>query len=83
MDSMAPTQGYPGTGTVNSLDIKAGRISLSSEPIASLGWAAQNRDFQVLNRDALVNLKSGQKITFELVKLFNGNYIVIKIAPAK
>lgn len=83
MDSIAPTQGYPGTGTVNSLDIKAGRINLSSEPIASLGWAAQSRDFQVLGRDALANLKPGQKITFELVKLYNGNYIVIKIEPAK
>ncbi len=83
MDSIAPTRGYPGTGTINSLDIKAGRINLSSEPIASLGWAAQNRDFQVLGRDALANLRPGQKITFELVKLYNGNYIVIKIEPAK
>jgi len=83
MDSIAPTQGYPGTGTINSLNIKAGRINLSSEPIASLGWVAQSRDFQVLDRDALANLKPGQKITFELVKLYNGNYIVIKIEPAK
>jgi Cu/Ag efflux protein CusF len=83
MDSMAPTQGYPGTGTVKSLDIKAGRISLNADPIASLGWAAKSKDFQVLNRDSLANLKPGQKITFELVKLFNGNYIVIKIEPVK
>jgi Cu/Ag efflux protein CusF len=83
MDSTAPTQGYPGTGTVNSLDIKVGRISLSSEPIASLGWAAQSRDFQVLDRDSLADLKPGQKVTFELVKLFNGNYVAIKVAPAK
>jgi len=83
MDSKASLPSYRGKGTINSVDAKAGRINLSHGPIPGLGWAAMTMDFDVRDKDSLSKLKPGQKVTFELIEVRKGNYVIGEIELVK
>ena len=83
MDSQANLQSHDGKGKINSVDAKAGKINLTHEPIASLGWSAMTMDFTVLNKSILNNLKPGQEVTFKLVEAHKGQYVISGIAVVK
>jgi Cu/Ag efflux protein CusF len=48
-------------GTVDSVDAKAGTISLNHGPVASLKWPAMTMEFKVANASLLQGLKPGAK----------------------
>lgn len=73
------TQTHRGQGTVNAVDVAAGKVNLTHEPIASLGWKGMTMDFSVQNPALLKNLKPGAKIEFELQKS-GGAYLITRIA---
>ena len=81
MDGKA--ESYPGLGTINSVDAKAGKINLSHGPIASLGWPGRAMDFEVQDKAALAHLKPGQKIAFKLIEAGKGKYLISEIALIK
>lgn len=83
MDSQANIQSHDGKGKINSMDAKAGKINLTHEPIASLGWSAMTMDFTVLNKSILNNLKPGQKVTFKLVEAHKGQYVISEITAVQ
>jgi Cu/Ag efflux protein CusF len=83
MDSKAVTESYPGKGTINSVDAKVGKINLSHEPIASLDWPAMTMDFDVQDKAMLSKLKVGQKVTFTLIEIRKGKYVISEIALIK
>ena len=83
MDGKAVTESHQGKGTINSVDAKAGKINITHEPIASLGWDGMTMDFEVQNKAALANLKKGQKVTFQLVEVRKGKYVISEIAAVK
>lgn len=83
MDGKAVAESHQGKGTVNSVDAKAGKINITHGPIASLDWPAMTMDFEVQDKAALANLKNGQKVTFTLVEVRKGKYVISEIAAVK
>lgn len=83
MDSKAPTQSHQGKGKINSVDVKAGKINMTHDPIATLGWPGMTMDFDVQDKDSLTKLKLGQKVTFKLIEARKGKYVISEIALIK
>jgi Cu(I)/Ag(I) efflux system membrane fusion protein len=55
--------GHQAEGTVDSVDAKAGTISLSHGPVPSLKWPAMTMEFKAANASLLQGLKPGAKIS--------------------
>jgi Cu(I)/Ag(I) efflux system periplasmic protein CusF len=83
MDGRTPTQSYQGLGTINSVNVKAGKVNLSHGPIPSLGWKAMTMNYEVQDKDLLANLKKGQKVAFTLVEARKGQYVISDITVVK
>ncbi|MEK8089133.1 copper-binding protein [Thermithiobacillus plumbiphilus] len=49
----------------------------------SLGWSAMTMDFQTKHKAELQGLEPPQKVTFDLIKGNNGQYLITRLAPAK
>jgi RND family efflux transporter MFP subunit len=75
------TVGHKADGTVDSLDAKAGTLSLSHGPVATLKWPAMTMEFKAANAALLAGLKPGQAVTFEFVERQPGDYVVTSIKP--
>ncbi len=76
-------QAHKGQGTVNKLDILAGSVNLTHDPIKSLGWSGMTMDFKVKNKAALDKIKPGTKVDFEVTKETDGTFVITHIIPAK
>ncbi|MFC5499445.1 efflux RND transporter periplasmic adaptor subunit [Caenimonas terrae] len=74
--------GHRGRGTVDSVDPKAGTVSLNHGAIASLKWPPMTMEFEVANRALLQGLKPGMPVAFEFVERKPGEWLVTAIAPA-
>ncbi|MGA7751064.1 MAG: copper-binding protein [Gallionella sp.] len=83
MDGKIVEQSYQGTGKINSVDEKAGRINLSHETIPGLERMPATMDFGVLDNDMLANLKQGQKVAFKLIEVRKGKYMISEIRAVK
>lgn len=83
MDGKVTSQDHQGKGTVNSVDAKAGKINITHEPIASLGWMGMTMDFEVQDKSMLADLKKGQKVAFKLVEARKGKYVISEISAVK
>jgi RND family efflux transporter MFP subunit len=77
----ASAVGHQGRGTVADIDPKAGVVSLSHEPIASLNWPAMTMDFKVANPSLLAGLKPGMHLGFEFVQRQPGEWVITSITP--
>lgn len=75
-------QTHVGEGTVNKVDVRAGSVNLTHEPIASLGWPAMTMDFVVSDREQLAALKPGQRVRFEMHPIGN-KYVISAIRPVE
>ena len=83
MDGKVVTESYLGTGKVDSVDAKAGKISLSHETIPGLEQMPKNMSYDVLNSAKLANLKQGQNVEFKLIEVRKGRYMISDIRVAK
>lgn len=83
MDGKAVTETHQGKGKINSVDVTAGKINLSHEPIASLDWPGMTMDFEVQDKSSLNKLKPGQKIAFKLIEIRKGKYVISEITVVK
>ena len=64
-----------GIGVVDAVDRAKGVVTLSHEPIASLGWPAMTMDFSVEDKKLFNKLIVGKKVQFQFVKQHNA-YVV-------
>ena len=81
--SPAPaTVGHKAEGSVDSIDLQAGTVSLNHGPVASLKWPAMTMEFKAANAALLAGLKPGQKVSFEFVERQPGEYVVTAITTA-
>ena len=71
--------GHQAQGTVDEIDLKAGTVSISHGPVASLRWPAMTMDFKAANAALLKDLKPGSVITFEFVERGQGEWVVTTI----
>ena len=83
MEGMTTAQGHQGKGSVNRVDVKAGKVNLTHEPIASLNWPAMTMDLDVMDKSTLNGLKAGQSVTFNLVEKRKGKYVISEISVVK
>ena len=76
------TVGHKAEGSVDSIDLQAGTVSLNHGPVASLKWPAMTMEFKAANAALLAGLKPGQKVSFEFVERQPGEYVVTAITTA-
>ena len=77
----AAAKTYSGHGRVNSVDVAAGKVNITHDPITELKWPRMTMDFQA-STPTLKNIKQGIEVVFELQKMEDG-YHIVKIAPAR
>jgi Cu(I)/Ag(I) efflux system protein CusF len=77
----AAAKTYSGHGRVNSVDVAAGKVNITHDPITELKWPGMTMDFQA-STPTLKNIKQGIDVVFELQKMKDG-YHIVKIAPAR
>ncbi|HMA06979.1 MAG TPA: copper-binding protein, partial [Ramlibacter sp.] len=77
-----PAVGHKGQGTVDSVDAKAGTVSLNHGAIASLKWPAMTMEFKVANPSLLKDLKPGAPVAFEFVERQPGEWMITSLTPA-
>ena len=68
-------------GTVDSVDAKAGTISLSHGPVPSLKWPAMTMEFKAANASLLQGLKPGAKIAIEFIERQPGEWVITRVDP--
>ena len=77
-----PAVGHHAEGTVDSVDAKAGSVSISHGPVASLKWPAMTMDFKLANTALQKDLKPGARVSFEFVERQPGEWVITGIKPA-
>jgi Cu(I)/Ag(I) efflux system periplasmic protein CusF len=80
--SGSSVQMHKGHGVVNKINAGAGKVNISHEPIASMGWPKMTMDFTVQNKADLAAIKPGMVVDFDLAQQGKG-YRISHIAPAK
>ena len=75
----AAAVGHKAVGSVDSIDLPSGTMSLHHGPIASLNWPAMTMEFKAANPALLGGLKPGQAVSFEFVERQPGEYVVTSI----
>ncbi|MBK9594114.1 MAG: efflux RND transporter periplasmic adaptor subunit [Rhodocyclales bacterium] len=66
-------------GTLKSIDAAAGTVSVSHDPVASLGWPAMTMDFVLANPSLAGKLQPGSPIAFEFVERKPGEWVIVKL----
>ena len=77
--------GHKGVGTVDSVDAKAGTVSIAHEAIASLKWPAMTMEFKLANEALVKDLQPRTAISFEFVERQPGEWVITgwkRTAPA-
>lgn len=69
-------------GTVDSVDLKDGSITLSHGPVASLKWPAMTMEFKAANASLLKDLKPGAKVVVEFVERAQGEWVITSVKSA-
>jgi Cu(I)/Ag(I) efflux system protein CusF len=55
-----------GVGVIEAVNASAGTVTISHQPIESLGWPAMTMPFKVANPDLLKHVTVGEKVEFAL-----------------
>jgi Cu(I)/Ag(I) efflux system membrane fusion protein len=66
-------------GTLKAIDAAAGTVSVSHDPVASLGWPAMTMDFVLANPSLIGKLQPGSPIAFEFVERKPGEWVIYKL----
>ena len=73
--------GHLAEGTIDSLDLEAGMISIHHSPVASLQWPAMTMEFKAANAALLKGLKPGAAVAFAFVERQPGEWVITRIQP--
>ena len=71
--------GHQAEGSVDSIDLKDGSITLSHGPVASLKWPAMTMEFKAANASLLQYLKPGSRIKVEFVERAQGEWVITSV----
>jgi len=70
---------HQAVGSVDSVDAKAGTVTLNHEPVATLKWPAMTMDFVLANASLMQGLTPGAPVSFEFVERKPGEWVVTAI----
>jgi Cu/Ag efflux protein CusF len=74
---------HAGRGVVDKIDLPQGKVNLTHGPIKTLGWMGMTMDFNVKDPAILKNIKPGQQVKFDVVKLESGRFYITRVEPVK
>ena len=69
-------------GTLDAVDAKAGTVTVTHKPVASLKWPAMTMDFSLANESLVAGVKPGAAIDFEFVERKPGEWVITAVKPA-
>jgi Cu(I)/Ag(I) efflux system membrane fusion protein len=69
---------HQGLGILEAINAD-GTVSITHEPIKSLGWPGMTMNFAMTNSSLAAGIKSGSKITFELIERKPDEWVIIKL----
>jgi len=72
------TVGHQAQGKLDSIN-NNGTVSITHEPIKSLGWPGMTMDFPLANTALATGVQPGSTITFELVERKPGEWVITKL----
>lgn len=79
----AKSTSHKAEGTVDSVDAKAGTVSVNHGPVESLKWPAMTMEFKVANESLLKDLKPGTQVAVEFVERSPGEWVITGVKPSK
>jgi Cu(I)/Ag(I) efflux system protein CusF len=71
-------QSHRGAGTVKSVDLGKGTLTIAHGPVASVGWPAMTMTFKAKDGKILEAAEPGQKITFQFIQQ-GRDYVVTSV----
>ena len=80
--SGAAAAGHQAVGTVDSVDARTGKVSISHGAVATLKWPAMTMGFKAANDALLKDLKPGSAVAFEFVERQPGEWVITGVKPA-
>ncbi|OHC60707.1 MAG: efflux transporter periplasmic adaptor subunit [Rhodocyclales bacterium GWA2_65_19] len=66
-------------GTLDAIDAKAGTVTVSHGPVASLKWPAMTMDFMLANPALTAKLKPGSAVAIEFVERKPGEWVITRM----
>ncbi len=78
MDSSSQAAETEAVGVVDVINTAKGIVTISHEPIKSLGWPAMTMDFVVKDKKMLAKITKGKKINFSFVQHRN-DFLITKV----
>ena len=71
---------HRGEGKLDAIDLKAGTVTITHGPVATLKWPGMTMDFTLANSGLIGNLKAGASIEFTFVERKPGEWVIVKLA---
>ena len=71
---------HRGEGKLDAIDAKAGTVTITHGPIATLKWPGMTMDFTLANSGLIGNLKPGASIEFTFIERKPGEWVIVKLA---
>ena len=73
---------HQASGTLDAIDAKAGSVTVTHGPVASLKWPGMTMDFVLANPALTEKLKPGSAISIEFVERKPGEWVITRMEPA-
>ncbi|MDK9703033.1 MAG: efflux RND transporter periplasmic adaptor subunit [Sulfuritalea sp.] len=73
------TVSHQATGTLDAVDVKAGSVTVTHGPVASLKWPGMTMDFMLANPSLTEKVKPGSAIAIEFVERKPGEWVITKL----
>jgi RND family efflux transporter MFP subunit len=77
----ASAVGHRAQGTIESIDAKAGTVTLAHGPVPALKWPAMTMEFVLANPALAARVKAGSAVSVEFVERKPGEYVITKLEP--
>ncbi|MFZ2269471.1 MAG: efflux RND transporter periplasmic adaptor subunit [Azonexus sp.] len=71
--------GHQGVGVLQAIDVAAGTVTITHEPVASLKWPAMKMDFVVANPSLVSGFQPGVGVRFEFVERKPGEWVITSL----
>lgn len=80
--SKSAVVGHEAHGTLDAIN-PDGTVSITHQPIASLGWPGMTMDFKLANEALLNGIAPGSAITFEIVERGKDEWVITRLQGVK
>jgi len=78
----SPGVEHRAAGKLEAIDAKAGSVTITHGPVASLKWPAMTMEFVLANSGQLGNLKPGASVAFSFVERKPGEWLIVTLEGA-